>query len=435
MALSYLGFSLGSANVGDITEGFSAVIGGSSRPVAVEDLSINPRLSGPSMATVYVRGFVPALYADIALYNGGTGGVKLFAGTVLNVAYDAVRLGDDPWHRLDCQDYTWLADRYAKVTARYQDCGVNTALHRLISSFTNGGLRVGYCPASLGDIWDVAFENATVTQAIDTLAQQAGAYWTIDGDKRVNIFSDVSHYSGEALSVSNSSKNFSALNVTQDGREIATRVIVRGAGTQTTDVVATSATTIPVEDVIPFRGDSASSGQAIVNDQVISYTGTSVASGPGDLTGVTGITVEIAQGADIRVYAMVEDATAQTTLASALGSSGIAILNMDVDAGRDLAIAIATAELAKRKDTFTQLQYTAYDQLHTGASQTWPGRTVSVLLSAPTSVSGTFRVQAADITMRPGGKLSGTSLQFQRRVTLAPYYRGLNTARRLARVN
>lgn len=435
MADALLGFTLNGANVGTLTEGFSAVIGGSTQPVSVDGLTISPRLSGPSTATVYVRGVTPTLFSDIQLYNGGTGGIRLFGGTVLNIAYDAVRMGDDPWHRLDCQDYTWLADRYTKVNARYSDCGVNTALNRLVSSFTNGGFRVGYCPSSLGDIWDVAFENATVTQAVDELARQAGAYWTIDADKRINIFSDTAMFSSDSLSVSDSSKNFVAPNVASDGREIATRVVVLGAGTQTTDMVVPSATTIAVEDVLPFRGESSSSGSAQIGEMVIAYSDTSVAMGPGTLTGVTGVTTEIPQGASVRVYALAEDSSAQTTLASALGASGIATLRIETDAGRDLAVAIAAAELAKRKSTFTQLQYTAYDQTHAGASRTLPGQTVSVSLTAPTSVSGTFRVQAAEISMRAGGKLAGTALQFQRRVTLAPYFKGLNTARRLARVN
>ncbi len=435
MADALLGFTLNGANVGNLTEGFSAVIGGSTRKVSVEGLTISPRLSGPSTATVFVRGFTPALFSDIQLYNGGTGGIRLFGGTVLNIAYDAVRLGDDPWHRLDCQDYTWLADRYTKVNARYSDCGVNTALSRIISSFTNGGFRVGYCPSSLGDIWDVAFDNATVTQAVDELARQCGGFWTIDADKRVNIFADTAMFSSDSLAVSDSSKNFVAPNIASDGREIATRVIVLGAGTQTTDMVLPSATTIAVEDVLPFRGESSSAGSAQVGELVITYTGTSVARGAGTLTGVSGVTSEIPQGSTVRVYAMAEDSSAQTTLATALGASGIATLRLETDAGRDLVVAIAAAELAKRKSTFTQLQYTAYDQTHTGASKTIPGQTVSVSITAPTSVSGTYRVQAAEISMRPGGKLAGTSLQFQRRVTLAPYFRGLNTARRLARVN
>lgn len=437
MADALLGFTLNGANVGNLTEEFSAVIGGSTRRVRVEDLTISPRLSGPSTATVFVRGFTPSLFADIQLYNGGSGGIRLFGGTVVNIAYDAVRMGDDPWHRLDCQDYTWLADRYTKVNARYSDCGVNTALHRLVASFTNGGFRVGYCPSTLGDVWDVAFENATVTQAVDELAQQAGGFWTIDADKRINIFADTAMFSSDGLSVSDSSKNFVAPNVASDGREIATRVVVLGAGSQTTATVVPTATTIPVEDVLAFRGESASSGSVIAGEQVLTYTGVSVTSGPGNLTGVSGLTKEIPQGTLVRFYVMAEDASAQTTLATALGGglSGIATLKIETDAGRDLATAIATAELAKRKTTFTQLQYTTYDQTHTGASRTIPGQTVSVSLTAPTSVSGTYRVQAAEISMRPGGRLAGTALQFQRRVTLAPYFKGLNTARRLARVN
>lgn len=433
MADALLGFTLNDANVGAMTEAFSAVIAGSARVVNVDALSITDRLSAPATADLLVRGFTPAAYSDVKLYNGGTGGVVIFGGTAVSVGYNAVRLGDDPWHTLTCQDYTWLLNRYKRVNAKYTSIGVNTCLTRLLADFTDGGFRVGYCPASLGDVWEVTFSNASVTDAIDELARIAGGFWDVDGDKRVHIFDSPAHLSDDSITLDGSSKNFAQPTVTTDGSDIATRVYVLGDSSNTTAVVASGATEIPVEDVTPFVGASSSAGTVLVNEQVLTYTDVSVRSGPGNLTGVATISADLPQGASVRVRAMAEDATAQSDLATLLGGglSGLAELTIESDANVDMAQAIADAELAKRKSLYKSLTYLAYDQTHTDAANTVPGQTVSVSLTAPTTVSGTFRVQEVQMSVREGGKLAGSTLAFQRRVTCAPYFRGLNTARRL----
>lgn len=430
MANAVLGFTLNDANVGAMTEAFSATVAGTARGVDIETLTIMDRLSAPATATVLVRGFTPAQYSDVRLYNGGTGGVCLFGGTAVKISYDAVRLGDDPWHKLECQDYTWLLDRYLRVNTSYSGIGVNTAIARLLSSYTNGGFRVGYCSSGMGSVGDITFTDATVSSAIDQLATVAGGFWDVDADKRVHLFSSPDHLSSDSLTLSDSSKNFAGLNVTSDGSEIATKVIVLGDRSQTTALVAAAATTIPVEDCEPFAGGS---GGVLVDGQVLAYTGVSVSAGAGTITGVTGIVRDIPQGAEVRVRETAEDGTAQTTLATLLGGlSGVAELTIQMPADRALAAAAASAELAKRKNVFAALAYTAQDQVHTGAALTVPGQTVSVSLTAPTTVSGTFRIQEVEMRVKPKGTLSGTRLGFERRVKLGPYFRGLNVARRLA---
>lgn len=435
---SILGFTLGSSSyVGDLTEGFSAYIGGSSRKVDQETLHITHRLSAPSTAELYVRGFTPAEFSDVQLYNGGTGGYRLFGGTAIQVEYDAVRLGDDPWHRVSCQDYTWLINRYQRVNARYSDIGINTCLRQILAAYTDGGFTVGYCPASLGDLWDVRFSDASVTDAIEELARTAGGFWDVDADKRVHIFIDPDHLSTDSISLTNSSKNFARPTVTKDGSDVATRVYVLGASSATTAETTPAAVLLPVEDVTLFRGATAVAGTVLCNEMVLTYTGVSTTTGPGNLTGVSGITAHIPQGSEVQVRVMAEDASAQSDLATLLGGglSGIAELTLTADADIDLATQIAAAELDKRKAVFKGMTYSAQDQVHTGASKAVKGQNVSVNITAPTTVSGTFRIQEVQIGVKPNGKLSGTTLGFERRVNLGPYFRGLNTARRLAKVH
>lgn len=435
---AYLGFTLGSQVIGEITEGFSAVIGGSTRVVSTEpgEFSIVDRLSAASEATLYVRGFVPAEFSDVKLYNGGTGGTRLFCGTVITPTYDAVRLGDEPWHQLQCQDYTWLINRYKRVRGIYSGIGINTCLRQVLASFTDGGFTVGYCPSSLGNVTDLVFEDATVTDVLDQLAEIADGFWDVDGDKRVHIFTDPDHLSTDSITLDASSKNFSGLKVTRDGTEIATRVIVHGAAVQVTSLTSSASTTLPVEECSPFVGASTTSGSVFVNGMAIAYTGVSVTSGPGNLTGVTGLTADVPQGASAQVRVVVEDGTAQSDLATLLGGglSGIAEITVQSSgANIDGCTGLANSILATRKASQVQLSYRTQDQVHTGAQGTVPGQVVSVSLSSPSTVSGDFRVQSVDIGVKQGGKVAGTTLGFERRVNLAPYNRVLRTGRILTR--
>lgn len=435
---SLLGFTLGQANVGEMTTGFSVTVAGSAVSIDQDSLQITHRLSAPSTASFAVRGVTPAAFSDVQIYNGGSGGVRVFGGTATRVYYNAVRIGDDPWHQVECVDYAgFLLNRYKRVTAQYEDTSINTALRRLLEDFTDGGFRVGYCPASLGTIWRLELNDASVTDGIEQLATACGGFWDADADKRVHIFSDPDHLSADGITIDDTSQNFVRPTVQTDGEGIATRVIVLGDSTTTTSITAAGASTVEVEDVTPFVGASLSSGTALCEGQVLTYTGASARNGPGSLTGVSGVVSDVVAGAAIRVRAMAEDASAQSDLATALGGglSGIAELTLPMEGDRDLVTDIAAAELAKRKSAFKSLTYTADDERHSGAFGTVPGQTVTVDLTTPTTVSGTYRVQQVDLSLRTGGTLSGTSVDFTRRINLGPYFRGLNVARRLAKVS
>lgn len=433
---AYLGFTLNTENVGALTEGFSATIAGTTRKLAVDDLAITERLSAPSTADVFVRGFTPAEFADVRLYNGGTGGVCLFGGTAVRTEFDATRLGDDPWWHLSCQDYTWLLNRYKRVRGTYTGLSINTTLRQILASFSDGGFRVGYCPGSLGSVRDLTFEDVSITDVLDQLADLCGGYWDVDADKRVHIFTDPDHLSTDGIALDASSLNFSALTVLRDGTDIATRVVAHGASTQTTTAATTGATTIDVDECAIFVGASSSAGDAFVDGMAIAYSGVSASNGPGSLTGVTGLTSVVSQGAQVFVRAVAEDGTAQTDLATLIGGgvSGVAeVLVSESRAQRDMAVDLAASVLAKRQTTYKALSYTTQDQVHDGAQGTVPGQVVDVDLTAPLTIAGTYRVQEVALSVKPGGKVSGSTLGFQRRVQLAPYFRALNVARYLSR--
>lgn len=429
MADALLGFTLNGANVGEFTQAFSATVAGSTRVFDADRMSISHRLSAASTADLYVRGFTPAEFSEVRLYNGGSGGDCLFGGHAVATNLDSlVRINDDPWWHLQCQDYTWLLNLYKRVRGTYHGIGVNTCLSRILSSFTEGGFRVGYCSSALGDVSNFVLEDVSVTDAINRLAEQKDAFWDIDADKRVHIFTTPDHLSTDSLTITNSSNNFSRLSVVRDGQDIATSVLVHGYQTQVTTRVYASATTVAVDDVEPFVGTGVG-GIAFSGGIRFTYTGTSVTVGAGTLTGVSGLTSDIQQGDPVWVRGEASDGTAQSDLATLLGGGASGVAEIKITAERANVVEagnLATAILERRKASFKSLGYDTYDQQDTGAQATVPGQTVAVTLTAPFTLSGTFRVQEIQLGLREGGKIAGSTLGFSRRVNLGPYQRSLS---------
>jgi hypothetical protein len=178
---------------------------------------------------------------------------------------------------------------------------------------------------------------------------------------------------------------------------------------------AAGSTTLQVEDLsqFPSAGWAAAPG-----DQIFSYTGRSASSGAGTLTGIpasgagsltaavragtvkavphltgcTGITYALVNGDPVNIVAIVNDATAQTALATRVGGDGIH--EMFISDGRwsiTEATARANAELSLRKDPLVTVSFTSRDP------SMQSGRDVTLTITSP-AISGTFKIQRVTIT-------------------------------------
>ena len=110
------------------------------------------------------------------------------------------------------------------------------------------------------------------------------------------------------------------------------------------------------------------------------------------LTGCAGINYPILKGDPINVVAIVNDTTAQTAMAAAIGGDGIH--EMFITDGRWSlveATARATTELTQRKDPLVTLTFKTRD------ATVESGRTVAVTLTSP-FISGTFKIQRVTIS-------------------------------------
>jgi len=354
--------------------------------------TLTTSLDGRASLTLTCGGTAPAEGADVLLTLGGE---LLFGGTLQKVR--SIQRGQlMAW---DCvaTDWWWLLDRFARVTGRFTG-GANVIVHRLLAQYTNGGFLPGYLPSSLGDL-DLTFEDETVGECLLRIAKAsnggAGAFLRITPYKRIDIAT--SFPDGVSLTLVDGSP-YRASVIERSIDQIRTRVQARGEGSQTTALVPANATELPVAEC----GIYAASGTVwVAGLGPVAYTGRSAASGPGSLTGVTGLTVDVAQGALVQVYALVNDATAQTSLATRLGSgrSGVAVYGLVNESwSQSEVLAMAGAHLALLKDPMAALMIEATAR-PVGQAQTFlPGAVLAASQTTPQAIAGDFRLQQVRIS-------------------------------------
>jgi hypothetical protein len=194
---------------------------------------------------------------------------------------------------------------------------------------------------------------------------------------------------------------------------------------------AAGSTSLPVEDCAQFL--SGGGWAEAPGGQVFSYTGRSVSSGPGSLTGIpasgpgsltaavragtvsalahltgcAGIVNAINSGDPVNILVIINDAAAQTALAALVGGDGIH--EMFISDGRwsiTEATARANAELSLRKDPLVTVSFTSRDP------SMQSGRDVTLTMTSP-SIVGTFKIQRVTITQLGLGGPTGFIFPFR----------------------
>lgn len=404
---------------GDFVQSFTVQIAGVDRTSKVwsRDTTITDILgSEPSRMTGKARGFAVSEGQAIKVYNGGIDvGVPYFAGHILQVRPASKRKRDQVVYNFEATDYTWRMNQYARITAVFKSIGVNVLVRTILATYTEGGFVGGYLPSSLGDIEEMQFTNETVSNALDRIAERVdgGAYWSVDYQQRVSMWpiaEDDPHVDANGLSVVDGDSHREP-KYDIDLSQIRTRVICEGGGSATTAVAVFGAATISVEECGWY---SSSGGTCRVAQDIITYTGRSVASGPGTLTGVSGITKDVSLGEIVVVRAQADDSAAQTALAALIGGSGIAVeMISDGRLGLEECERRAAAELEFYDTAVREYGYTVDDDIHTVA-----GRTVSINVTKPATVNTDLRVQ--QVVIRKRSKVTGSTLGFERQVTASP---------------
>lgn len=395
-------------------------IAGTNRSTNVlsEDCTLTIPSDSPATLNFTVKNLTPTVGSDVK-FTYATPNDYWFGGTLLVKRQRPVNNATSGllW---DCTavGYEWLLDRYDVVRARYRSTGVGTIAADILSQFTDGGFRVGYCPSDLGNI-DMDFTFETVYRALVRVATAVGAKVEITPDRIVNIYS--TYPDAAYATVTGTAIQRESFQYTQDLTQVRTRVLYRGRGTTAAAAGDAGATTLSVTDTGPF---SMSGGFAASGQNLITYTSTSVGSGEGALTGVTGIDYDITEGDAVDVLVIATDSSAQTALATLLGGGLSGQATAYLEDGR-LSQAEATvrgvADLATFGGALDEVRF-AYKAVQRHLKV---GRTLTLNIASPISVSGDFTIQVVQV--QPYGRVGESFTQVFQHVSLSPYLRSLTT--------
>jgi hypothetical protein len=320
----------------------------------------------PNTCSLIVRGdstFIPTKGQEIII---GLGNItnRLFAGHVLNVEQRRRKTNQRyPRYTVNCVDYSWQFDWKRVEGVYYASTSATTILGNLVSSFAPDFTTS--IEASLPSIEFQSNNEELLSTAFARACKRVGARYYIDYDRVVHAFvTPESDNLPEDLDSDNT--GFWGLLYSDDISQVRTRVKVIGGGSATTAVVAVGATTIPVDDTRLFASGG---GTVLVGANKCTYTGKSVASGPGNLTGVpassTGsVLVAIAQGESVRVLRVAQDSTAATALATLVGDGDGYVEHVIEDgaAGDAAAGQEAAADLAANKDCDYRISFQSRDK-------------------------------------------------------------------------
>lgn len=361
---------------------------------------------------------------EIQMWVGGIGtGVPLFGGTVLYVDQRIRRTVDDVVYTLRAVDYRWIADRYLPVLVQHGNMGINRAVSEILSDSTDpaSNVRKGYVDASLGDIGVINFSGDSVTRAMQRLAENAtmAAYWTItpgpgETHKTMSVFS-TPWLAANSHTVEDGG-TWRNLRITEDLSQTKNRVYLVGGGSVCTSRVGPGSTTIPVEETGWYNPNG---GTVRVLADDITYTGLSTLSNTGNLTGVTGVSYDIAEGANVWNLSQADDTDAQTDLATRLGGgqSGVASATVvDHRLGYQETANRAQAILADLATPNITIDYDIVPENDAASPFTlMPGNTVTVGITTPVELAGTFRVRSVTLEPHARRTTDGT-LTFMRHV-------------------
>ncbi len=375
----------------------------------------------PATMSFTVKNLTPTVGQDVAL-KFASPNEYLFAGTLLQ----AEAVTESPrgtstvfWH-CTATSYPWLLDRYDRILKKYRSVGVGTMVADILSRYTNGGFRVGYCPSSLGNL-DMDFTFETVSGAMNRIAKAANAFWQVepfDGTSRiVNMYN--SYPQTAPATVTETSIIGDSLKYVPDLTQVRTRTVFQGSGSSASAAVAFGSTTIPVDDISPFL---AAGGYAVSGQSLITYTGVSSASGAGSLTGVSGLLEDMAQGDTVDLLTITVDAAATTALATRLGGGLSGQATNYLSDGR-----LSADEASNRADT----DLAVFDAPLEDAGWTYKtvkrwlrvGQSVTVAIANPVTVSGSFLIQV--VTWKPYGIFGGTNTQVFQSVEASRYVRSM----------
>jgi hypothetical protein len=371
-----------------------AYFGGTIDECAVYDHALTADEIAEHYRARLLTAFMPAKGQEVIIGLGAISN-RIFAGYILNTNLVINRKTSRfPRMELDLIDYTWLLDHFVVYGKKWDNVSASTVIQQVFDAFVPAalGFSTVRVQAGLPTISIQSNDDETIPQFLSRLMKLIGGYWYVDYSKIIHAYTGTETDANPVV-LDDNNTTYWDLRYSDDLSQARTRVRVHGGSTTTTAAAAAGATTLAVDDTRLF---SSSGGKALVGANQITYTGKSVGEGPGDLTGVSGLVYDIAQGDSTRVLAIEDDLTGQAAIAALLGGGHTGVIThtaRDGNAGEDAAHAVGTAQLAIFPAAGEQqLAFKTKDKAAKA------GKAFTANITTPATVSGTFLIQRVTLS-------------------------------------
>lgn len=406
-------------------------INGTDRSTAIlkESIVITQNLNDQvDTCTLRTRGlsFVPAEGQTITISLGDNADNLLFGGRIQAVTvFGGVADQHGTWgFECYCTDYTFQASKRL-VLKRYLSSSASVIVADLIATYTSG-LTTAHVQSGLASIDDITFTMTPIPEALTRIAERIGAYWYFDYTGDLHFFTTETRPAPETLSVS-SSWNWRNFRHRTDISQVRTRVYVEGRGGMMSEFQEPMGASPDISIDTPteqfLHPPDAGLSTAFVRWKTLIFEYNAAEDSPyNKLQGEYG-NIETwtnseedrpREGDEVNQWVTRNDTTAQTTLAAIEGGDGIREYYLqDRRLNYDGAAARGDAELdlyASRLITFS------YDTQDVNAR---PGTEVTLSITSPLTISGTFRIQSVQIadlelsdTQFPWRRVTASSVRF-----------------------
>jgi hypothetical protein len=197
-------------------------------------------------ASFRARGWRPVTGMPIAVYVGDRSpGRQVFGGPILETTHRYLSLPDDAHVVTDisCVDPTWLMQR-TKVLAVYTNASATAIIVDLIARFTRQ-ISVAHVQPGLPVIAALTFTNENVPTCLTTICQQIGAYWFLDYQNDLHVFTVADQPANPITQANPGESGDHAL--TEDLSQVATRILGLGGGVSASVDLPAGSLELPVD--------------------------------------------------------------------------------------------------------------------------------------------------------------------------------------------
>jgi hypothetical protein len=426
---------------------YGALFGGSTPPLFAfiadltpyvqDDWIITHQLGQPSRMTFSMLGDIPlqeGLQVRVSLSAIKPGflnevanadfGELIFRGNMTEVTTEVRHIGQRPIYQVQAQDSTWALNRLGTVSGTYGSIGFNTLVRQVLADHTYDLDRftVGFIAQSLGNAPRFVFSNVTVLEALQQIADAAGAFLSITPDRRVNLFQDAAHLT-TADSITNTSRNAYALRAYRDLTNIVTQVNLFGRTTQSTGFPS-SPYEIAVVDGSIFS--PVVNPRILIDNEQLATVG-SIAWQPSSVPTADALLYLSAGVVPLSAYSgavPVQHVAARTIAANSIvqqmtemtndrvySEDNTELTNVELEARADLLI-------ARLSEGYREITFSADDERHNLGRQLQVGQRVAIAITSPVAISQNQTLMVQEVRVEQVGTVANSTVDIRRTAKL-----------------